>query len=264
MSPSHLVPRGDSLQLIENRANPSQPVTFSPSDTRSPLVAFSCIGRGGARNPGTPPLSSSGSVPTKTIPENENGGQKNRVIFFETYFGKGDPSVKTGQKISNQNFQTEVVITRKGEVILVDADDFEAVRGFTWRVNKDGYAQTMMKEADGRAKPVMMHRFVTQAPKGVEVDHRDREKLNNTRENLRLATHSQNAANRGRQSTASSIFKGVRRDKRSGKWHAVVKKNGKKHRSPAFHHETSAAVAYDIMARLIHGEFARGNVEKSA
>ena len=50
------------------------------------------------------------------------------------------------------------------------------------------------------------------------VDHINGDKLDNRRSNLRIATRSQNNANKGKRKGTSSKFKGVSWDKKRNKW----------------------------------------------
>lgn len=59
-----------------------------------------------------------------------------------------------------------------------------------------------------------------------EIDHIDRDSMNNRIENLRPSTRSANAINRGLQSNNKSGHVGVSWDARSGKWYAYIKRNG--------------------------------------
>lgn len=53
-------------------------------------------------------------------------------------------------------------------------------------------------QASGKRKQevTFMHRVITNAPKGLDVDHIDHDTLNNQRENLRSVTHQVNLRNR--------------------------------------------------------------------
>lgn len=78
-----------------------------------------------------------------------------------------------------------------GQFAKVSVEDFPLVNQHSWHLNKAGYAITKVK---GRHQA--MHRMVlgTQNPY-VFVDHVDRDRLNNTRENLREMTPKENANN---------------------------------------------------------------------
>jgi len=106
-----------------------------------------------------------------------------------------------------------------------------------------------------------MHREIMQAPAGLLVDHRNRNTLDNRRENLRLATRSQNSCNsRIDKSKATSQFRGVQYWKRRGRWVAKIKHKGKETWLGSFDNEIDAARAYDDAAKKYHGEFARLNL----
>ena len=78
-----------------------------------------------------------------------------------------------------------------GQFARVSAEDYPLVSQHSWHLNKAGYAITKVK---GRHRA--MHRMVlgTQNPY-VFVDHVDKDRLNNARENLREMTPKENANN---------------------------------------------------------------------
>jgi hypothetical protein len=86
-------------------------------------------------------------------------------------------------------------------------------------------------------------------------DHIDGNPLNNTRDNLRLITRSQNAMNSYKKGhNASSTYKGV--TKRRNKWTAHLQ--GKY--LGTFQSETDAANAYNLAAHAAFGDIAILNV----
>jgi len=103
-----------------------------------------------------------------------------------------------------------------------------------------------------------MHRAILNAPPRMDVDHINGNGLNNTRENLRLCTRSQNMMNQ-RLKGGTSRFRGVSWLKGGAKWHAQVRANGKRLHLGLFTDETEAAMAYDAAARELFGDFARLN-----
>jgi len=64
-------------------------------------------------------------------------------------------------------------------------------------------------------------------PRNNDIDHEDRNGLNNKINNLRLATRSDNCKNRKFQKNNTSGITGVSWEKRRGKWLAQIKLNGK-------------------------------------
>lgn len=89
------------------------------------------------------------------------------------------------------------------------------------------------------------------------IDHADGNPHNNRLANLRIATFSQNAANKRAVANSSSGLKGVTWHKRAGKWQAAVKLNGKNHHIGLFLTPEEAHTAYMRKAREVFGDFAR-------
>lgn len=88
-----------------------------------------------------------------------------------------------------------------------------------------------------------------------QIDHRDLDKGNNRFNNLREATHQQNAANRKAQSNNTSGYKGVAWSSSAQKWMARVAGQY----LGVFDKPEDAARAYDAGAARLYGEYARGN-----
>jgi hypothetical protein len=146
------------------------------------------------------------------------------------------------------------ILTKKSETIFVSQGDAMLVLGYTWRVNKDGYAQAMIG-----GKPAVMHRLILRTPQGLETDHEDRNRLHNWRGNLRIATKSQNGANRVKNTRSKNRFKGVHWNQQNNRWEVNMSHGGKRIRHGRFRTEEEAARAYDALALKHHGEFARLN-----
>lgn len=154
------------------------------------------------------------------------------------------------------------------EGIFMQVDDIDAdLTTVCWSYNPaTGYAQGQwprgsMNRPRHAARVVLERILDRRLTKGERVDHINHDKLDNRRENLRLATHQQNKWNvpkqkhrDGRQPT--SQYKGVSLYKSNGKWTASIKAGERNIRLGYFLTEEEAARAYDAAAREHFGEFA--------
>jgi hypothetical protein len=159
----------------------------------------------------------------------------------------------------------KLITLSQGYVASVSDTIYAKVAQFKWHAaitrRKDGtikgvYAARNVVRPDGKRRLQYMHAVI----KGTNgVDHRDGNGLNNTDENLRLATTADNNRNRRKGSNKSSQYKGVSWNKMLGKWTADITVNDCKKFLGGFVQEIDAAFAYDVAARLYHGEFAAVN-----
>lgn len=90
-----------------------------------------------------------------------------------------------------------------------------------------------------------------------EVDHRDLDRANNRRANLREATRQLNEANKPRPAHNTSGFKGVSYHKARDRWRAYIVVNGRQHSLGYHSTPEEASAAYVTAAREFFGEFAR-------
>lgn len=104
-----------------------------------------------------------------------------------------------------------------------------------------------------------MHRFITNAPKELEVDHINGNRLDNRKENLRICTKSQNLRNQ-HKTCGSSKYKGVSWRVRANKWESRIYVDGKKLFLGLYSDEEDAAKAYDKAAIQHYKEFAKTNI----
>lgn len=160
----------------------------------------------------------------------------------------------------------EIPLTQ-GYVALVDDADYEWLSQWKWHVAKNKshatpYAHRAIVGTHG--KKLLMARAILDAPAGLCVDHINGNTLDNRRCNLRLATVSQNTANRHAVRPSSSPFTGVSWNKQRSMWKAQIEHMGKGQYLGLFADEEDAARAYDAAARLHFGEFAKLNFPQEA
>jgi len=145
-----------------------------------------------------------------------------------------------------------------GKFAIVDEEDFARVSAFEWRAvrarqTNDNWYAKRTESKDGATLNVYMHRFILGVPGGVEVDHADRDGLNNTRENLRECSRSLNCANKQLERPASG-YRGVSFVK--GKWQARVTVDGRVRSLGVYLSAEEAARVRDAFVSQLYGEFA--------
>jgi len=149
----------------------------------------------------------------------------------------------------------EIILT-KGYKAIVDDIDFEWLSKFNWFANLDvgGYVSA---RANHKGTLLKMHRMIMAAyDSNVIVDHIDRNSLNNQRNNLRICTKRENHCNIGLTVRNTSGYKGVNFYKITNRWVAKISINGLRKSIGYFDTKEEAALAYNEMAKLHHGEFA--------
>jgi len=113
------------------------------------------------------------------------------------------------------------------------------IRELKIRVKEGYYLVTLCKNNYHKAYPVhrlIYEAFIAPIDKDKFIDHIDRNRLNNSLSNLRVVTQSENAKNRN--------GRGIKLDKRSGKWEARIRVDGKYIHLGSFNIKDSARLAY--------------------
>ena len=101
--------------------------------------------------------------------------------------------------------------------MICDEDIWNQYKDTCWRININGYA---VGTVNGKPN-VQFHKLVLDSGEKY-VDHINRNKLDNRRCNLRIATPQMNAINQGVNSRNKSGVKGVYFNKKNGKWVASI------------------------------------------
>lgn len=144
----------------------------------------------------------------------------------------------------------------RGKFALVDDADFAELSKYKWHASASGKKWRAYR-GGGRNK-VSMHAHLIGST-DMEIDHRDRNPLNNQRANLRLATHQQQMANSDRARNGAG-YRGVKRQK--NRFLSRMTLNRKDIHLGSFLTAEDAARAYDKAALAAFGEFAVLNFPK--
>jgi hypothetical protein len=140
----------------------------------------------------------------------------------------------------------EMIIKSKGSEVkvLFDKCDYDIVNSRTWTMSSNGYPMS-----GSRLERTTLHRFLMKTPKDMDTDHKDGDKLNNRRSNLRVCTTAQNTYNSRKK--GRGLYKGVHKT-RNGTYYAKIKKR----HLGTFSTPERAALAYNRKAKELFGEFA--------
>ena len=118
---------------------------------------------------------------------------------------------------------------------MISADDVAKVEKNSWRLDSHGYVIKSIK-VDKKTKNISLHHVIYKKPdNGMVIDHINRNKLDNRRENLREVSYSLNSANRSRRKSVKENrpYPGVRRikNRKTGEmydtWEVTIKFKGK-------------------------------------
>ena len=103
---------------------------------------------------------------------------------------------------------------------IVDKKDYEKIKDYRWHLSDEGYVRTNLY-----GTTVNIHRLLI--PNAKMVDHKNQNRLDNRKSNLRSCDTKQNGQNRKTQKNNSSGVPGVGWKKSVGKWEARIWVNGK-------------------------------------
>lgn len=160
-------------------------------------------------------------------------------------------------RIIRYGFPFRRIKLTQGRYAIVDVEDYEKLNKDKWYLFESRRENRFYAVRTERRRNVFMHRRIMNAPKGAIVDHINRNGLDNRRANLRVVTNMQNCWNSERGfNNGASKYKGVRLDKRTGKWYARIRHDGKEIHLGSFDTEIDAAIAYDNAAASLCGQFA--------
>jgi len=189
----------------------------------------------------------------------------------------------------------EIPLTQN-KIATIDPEDYEKIKYFKWcYAGTTNYALAQARNINGKITPTLtfnevaklrrpergrrflhdkiykenqksvaiyLHRFIMDCPIGMEVDHINRDGLDNRRANLRICTREENGRNRRIGKNNTSGYHGVsyaRTEKRKKRWLVSIRAGNRKIHVGRFYTSLEAAYAYNKAAKKYHGEFASLN-----
>lgn len=161
--------------------------------------------------------------------------------------------------IINQSRMKTIPLTRDKFAIVDDAD-YEYLNQFKWHYHGYYASRTeWIKGGKGKFNRIYMHREILDTPFNMLTDHINRDRLDNRRENLRIATSLQNIGNADYKHGVSGM-RGVRiSHNKSNPYRAILWIKNKPSHLGYYKTLKEAAKAYNNAAKIHFGEFATLN-----
>lgn len=122
-----------------------------------------------------------------------------------------------------------IIELTQGKVAIIDDCDFDEISKYKWHFGHGRYAYTNINIEGKGMRPVSMHRMILGFPKRPsEVDHINRNGLDNRRDNLRIVSAKENQKNRKVPKNNTSGTQGVNFLKQKNRWVAYIYNNNKR------------------------------------
>lgn len=153
--------------------------------------------------------------------------------------------------IEHDDYAEMILYNNKGEEVaraLIDLEYVDVVNDYKWRLNYQGY---VVNDKVGK-----LHRFLMNPGEDLVIDHINRNRLDNRRDNLRICTQQENLFNKSIQCNNTSGIQGVSWDKNRNKWLVHITVNRKQIHLGYFNTIEEAAEARRQAEIEYYGEFA--------
>ena len=144
------------------------------------------------------------------------------------------------------------ITTAKGGVILADASDYELLAPYSWCVSAQGYA---VARIGGKVVKMNRHLLGLRVGDGRIVDHRNRDRLDNRRRNLRICSIKENHRNVSTSKNNKVGQLGVRMTK-GGRYNVRIVADGVEHHIGNYETLEDAVQARNAAEDKYHGEYA--------
>ena len=145
--------------------------------------------------------------------------------------------------------------TKNGDKFIFDLEDYGLIKDYFWNINNMGYVYCLVWKGN-KCKNLFLHKLVMNCPNNKQVDHINRDKLNNRKSNLRICMAKENYRNRGANSRNTSGVIGVCFDKKSNKWKSQIWVDGKSIYLGTYEDKNEAIKVRLAAEKKYFGEFA--------
>ena len=143
-------------------------------------------------------------------------------------------------------------VTHDHRLFFVDRADLTTIKKYRWGISNNGYVVANSKDTTNST--LRIHRLVTNATEQDIVDHKNWNKLDNRKTNLRVCNKSDNNVNIKRKSNNTSGYTGVKKNKQ-GKWVGQISYGGMRKHLGNFDTLQEAVEARRGAELKIHKEF---------
>ena len=176
---------------------------------------------------------------------NQSQEENKRLHYLKpiTYTNEGIAYINIEYKKGNKEYQC-----------LVDEDKWHELTFMkTWFRNPNGYIKSNINE-----EPTLIHRYLYETYKpnenisDLQIDHKNRNKLDNRMSNLRAITSGKNNHNQIVKNKYG--YKGVKKNKNSNRYCARIKHEGNEYYSKYFDTIEEAALAYNELSLQYYGD----------
>ena len=152
--------------------------------------------------------------------------------------------------------------TSKEEKFYFDSDDYDIVKEYSWSISDHGY---VVARDNSTKKLIRLHRLVMGCVEGdsIMIDHINRNRNDNRKENLRICNILENAQNRSVMKNNTSGVPGVTWNKKLSKWTAYITVNKKRIHLGTFKQKEKAIEIRLKAEKEYFGEFSPNNSNKN-
>ena len=156
--------------------------------------------------------------------------------------------------IINKGRYSELIITTTKNVkfiVLIDNEDVEKIQLYRWHMQKKYVA---CKKGCGH---MYLHRYLLNAPANLQVDHRNRNTLDNRKSNLRICSVKDNNRNHSKNCNNKSGYKNIYKVKNRELWKVAIRADGNEYVKYFKLDELNQAIEWrNEVLKRVHGEYA--------